>query len=453
MTNEKPMGYKEKSASFLERNKVSAWDEVKISQGKKIFEGILLPRNKFARDGFLELKLKNGYNIGIEITDNTSISVIGKKPSMNVSFEGKKPQIRKSLPNVTLLGTGGTIAARLDYVTGGVIPAFEPHELFAAVPELSAICNLKTELVFKIFSENMEPEHWLQLAKKVSELSNSGIDGIIIGHGTDTVGYSSAALSFLVKNLKIPVVFVGSQRSSDRPSSDAALNLINATTLAAKGDLAEVVLCMLGTSSHTYGLIHRGTTVRKMHSSARNAFKTISDIPLGKIEKNKITFFKDDIRKKSDVDQSLETTAAKNIEKKVALVYVYPGMSSEIIDQFVDKDYKGIVFAGTGLGHVPHHLFDSIKRASEENVMMVMTVQTLWGFTGMNVYETGRELQNSGVIPGLNMLPETAFAKMCWVLGNYNNTQEARSVMVTNIAGEILDFERFRGFRILQGTE
>ncbi|MHA1729815.1 MAG: Glu-tRNA(Gln) amidotransferase subunit GatD [Promethearchaeota archaeon] len=454
MVNKKiPIGYKEKSLKFFKKFNVYAWNEVEIIKGNQIYTGILLPRNKFAKDGYIEIKLKNGYNVGVKITEKTSINVLGEKPPMSVTFEGKPMPKDELKTNVILLGTGGTIASRLDYVTGGVLPAFEPNELFAAVPELADICNLKTEMMFKILSENVKFENWLKIAQRVAKYSNSEADGIIIGHGTDTIGYSTAALSFLVQNLKIPVIFVGSQRSSDRPSSDAALNLINATNLAAKGDLAEVVLCMLGTSSHTYGLIHRGTLVRKMHSSARHAFRTIGDIPLGKIENAKITFFKDDIRKKSTVDKTIETTATKKIEEKVGLIYFHPCMSSEIIDHYIDNGYKGLVIAGTGLGHTSQDLFNSFQRANEEGILLVMTVQTLWGYTGMDVYQTGRELKELGIIPGLNMLPETAFVKMCWVLGNYDNPEERKKIMVTNIAGEIIKGESYQGYQVLQGIE
>ncbi len=207
---------------------------------------------------------------------------------------------------------------------------------------------------------------------------------------------------------------------------------------------------MLGSSSHTYGLIHRGTRVRKMHSSVRHAFRTIGDLPLGKIEQDKITWFKNDIHRKSAVNSELETTCSKKIESKCGLIYIHPGMSTEIIDFYIDKGYKGIVLAGTGLGHAPKHTFKSIKRAISEDVSVVMALQTLWGFTGMNVYSNGRELLDLGVIPG-EMIPETAFAKLCWVLGNFEGKGEIKKVMQANIAGEILPYEDIRGYRILQG--
>jgi glutamyl-tRNA(Gln) amidotransferase subunit D len=289
-------------------------------------------------------------------------------------------------------------------------------------------------MVFEILSENMKPEYWQQLAKKIETSAKAGKDGVIIGHGTDTMSYTSAALSFMLKDLSIPVVLVGSQRSSDRPSSDAAMNLINAATLASN-DFAEVVVMMMGSSAHDYGLIHRGTLVRKMHSSVRHAFRTLDDIPLGMIRNGEIKMFSSNYRRRPKHSQS-ETKAQTNFEKKVALIYFYPGLESEHIDFYIDKGYKGIVFAGTGLGHVSTLVYDSIERAIQEDITVLMTTQTLHGFVGMNVYSTGRELQSFGVIPGENLLPEVGYVKLGWVLGQTSDPKEIKELLLKNIAGE-----------------
>jgi len=428
-------GYKGKSKELLEKNKIAIWDIVQIKTDKSEYEGILLPRNEYSEPDFIEIKLENNYNIGIHAAHVQSITKTGKREA-NYKIPEKRFPKNNKLPNIQLLGTGGTVASRLDYTTGAVIPSFTPGELFSAVPELADICNLETEIVFEILSENMRPEFWQQLAKKVEKAVNSGKDGVVIGHGTDTMGFTSAALSFMLKDLSIPVVIVGSQRSSDRPSSDAAMNLINATTVA-KSDLAEVVVCMLGSSAHDYGLIHRGTLVRKMHSSVRHTFRTIDDIPLGMIQNRKIKMFKEEYNKRSDS----KTIAETNFEKKVALLYSYPGMNNETINFYIDKGYKGIVIAGTGLGHVSTEIYDSVERAIQEGVTVLMTVQTLHGFTGMNVYSTGRELLNYGVIPGGNILPETGYVKLGWVLGQTSDPKQIKELLLTNIAGEFIDRE------------
>ncbi|MHA1468322.1 MAG: Glu-tRNA(Gln) amidotransferase subunit GatD [Promethearchaeota archaeon] len=428
-------GYKGLGKEILEKNKVAVWDIIKLKTKEGEYEGIILPRNEYSAPDYIEIKLENNYNIGIHATHILKIEKIGKKEAHYKIPEKQFPK-NKKLSNILLLGTGGTVASRLDYTTGAVIPSFTPGELFSAVPELAEICNLECEIVFEILSENMKPEYWQQLAQRIEKAANSGIDGIVIGHGTDTMGYTSAALSFMLRDLAIPIVLVGSQRSSDRPSSDAALNLINATTIATS-DIAEVVVSMLGSSSHDYGLIHRGTLVRKMHSSVRNTFRTIDDIPLGMIRNRKIKMFTSNYSKRT----KSETKALTNFEKKVALIYSYPGMENDLIDFYIDNGYKGIVFAGTGLGHVSTAIYDSIERAVQQNITILMTTQTLHGFVGMNVYSTGRELQHIGVIPGKNLLPEVGYVKLGWVLGQTNDPQEIKEMLLKNIAGEFIDRE------------
>lgn len=428
-------GYKGEAKKLLEQKNIGVWDIIRVTTNKTTLEGIMLPRSEYAAPNYIEIKLDNNYNVGINISDISKIDKIGEREA-KYKIPEKRFDMKKNLPNVRLLGTGGTVASRLDYTTGAVIPSFTPGELFSVVPELAEICNLECEMVFEILSENMRHEYWQKLAEKIKEAANSGIEGIMIGHGTDTMSFTSAALSFMLKDLSIPVVITGSQRSSDRPSSDAALNLINAATVASS-DIAEVVVTMLGSPSHDYGLIHRGTLVRKMHSSVRHTFRTINDIPLGMVRNRKIQMFKNDYRKRSKAN----TIANTNFEKKVALIYFYPGMENEQIEYYIDKKYKGIVFAGTGLGHVSTIIYDSIKRAIEEGISILMTTQTLHGFVGMNVYSTGRELINLGVIPGKNILPEVGYVKLGWVLGQTNNPDEIKELLLTNIAGEFIERE------------
>ncbi len=428
-------GYKGKTREILEQNKIQIWDIIAIKTKRTQLEGILLPRNEYASPNYVEIKLENNYNVGINISEIQTITRKGKREAKYKIPEKKFP-INTNLPNLKLLGTGGTVASRLDYTTGAVIPSFTPGELFSAVPELAEICNLDCEIVFEILSENMKPEYWQQLAIKVKEAIDSGIDGIIIGHGTDTMSFTSAALSFMLSNLSVPIVLTGSQRSSDRPSSDAALNLQNAAVVASS-DIAEVVVTMLGSSSHDYGLIHRGTLVRKMHSSLRSTFRTIDDIPLGMVKDRIIKMFKKTYNKRSKQKTILKT----KFEKKIALVYEYPGIENELIEYYIDKDYKGIVIAGTGLGHVGTNIYPSIERAIQEDITVLMTTQTLHGFVGMNVYSTGRELQNMGVIPGKNLIPEVAYVKLGWVLGQTTDRKEIKKLLLTNIANEFIERE------------
>jgi len=360
----------------------------------------------------------------------------------------KEFPVSREKKNVKLLGTGGTIASRLDYRTGAVIPAFSPGELYGAVPELADICNLTTEKLFAVFSENMGPEQYKGLAKAIGEEIRKGIDGIVIGHGTDTMHHTAGILSFMVQNPPVPIVMVGSQRSSDRPSSDAALNLMHATKTAAESDIAEVMVCMFGPTSDEYGLLHRGTRVRKMHSSYRSTFRTIGDIPLAMVDRKRITPLRPDYnRRRSDRN----VTILPFFEEKVGMLYYYPNMQPDMIDSMVDNGYRGIVIAGTGLGHVNKPLYPAIVRATEKGVAIYMTVQTLWGYVHMFVYDTGRDLMAKGIIPAENMLPEVAYVKLAWALGQTTDLDKVKQLMLTPIAGEITEREPYNGYLIFQG--
>ncbi len=316
------------------------------------------------------------------------------------------------------------------------------------MPELADVCNLATEKLFAVFSENMGPRQYIELAKAIGKEIKNGIDGIVIGHGTDTMHHTAGALAFMIQNPPVPIVLVGSQRSSDRPSSDAALNLIHATTAAATSDIAEVMVCMFGPTSDEYGLLHRGTRVRKMHSSYRSTFRTIGDIPLAMIERDRITPLTDAYNRRR-TDREVKITPF--FEERVAMVYYYPNMQPDIIDSLVDNGYRGIVIAGTGLGHVNKPVYPAIERATKKGVAIYMTVQTLWGYVHMFVYDTGRDLMARGIVPAENMLPEVAYVKLGWALGQTDDLDEVRRIMLTPIASEITEREPYNGYLIYQG--
>jgi len=440
-------GYKGKSLDTLKRFKMRVWSEAAIDTTRGEFKGIILPRSENDDDQHLVLKLATGYNIGIAIDTIIDMKEYGYKEA-NYKIPEKEFPTSPNKPGVKLLGTGGTIASRLDYRTGAVIPAFSPGELYGAVPELADICNLTTEKLFAVFSENMGPEQYIALAKAIGKEIEKGIDGIVIGHGTDTMHHTAAALSFMVQNSPVPIIMVGSQRSSDRPSSDAALNLIHSTTAASRSDIAEVMVCMFGPTSDEYALLHRGTRVRKMHSSYRSTFRTIGDIPLAMVTRDKITPLRQDYnRRRNDRKVNIHP----HFEERVAMLYYYPNMHPDMIDALIDHGYKGIVIAGTGLGHVNKPLYPAIERATRAGVAIYMTVQTLWGFVHMFVYETGRDMMKKGVIPAENLLPEVAYIKLAWALGQTKDLQKVKEIMLTPICGDITEGEPYNGYLIYQG--
>ncbi len=447
MTNNDYKGYHGKALQLLKEYQAFVWSDVKIITDKGQFEGIILPRSETADDLHIVIKIKVGYNFGIAVEKIKNIEILGRKEA-HYKIPEKEFPYHPDRPRVKLFGTGGTIASRLDYRTGAVIPAFSPGELYGSVPELADYCNLETEKLYGEFSENIGPKHWIGAAKAIGEEIRKGVRGIVIGHGTDIMHHTSAALSFMVQNSPVPIVMVGSQRSSDRPSSDAALNLIHSVKTAAESDIAEVLVCMFGPTSDIYGLLHRGTRVRKMHSSYRSTFRTIGEIPLATVSKEEIVPLTKNYKKRRTDNEVLINPV---FEEKVSIVYYYPNMQPDIIDSLIDNGYKGIVIAGTGLGHVNKPMYPALKRAKEAGVAVYMTVQTLWGYVQMYVYETGREMMDLGVIPAANMLPEVAYVKLGWALGQTEDLEKVKEIMLKPIAGEITEREPSNGYLIYQG--
>lgn len=441
-------GYRGPGLVVLERHGVSAWSDVDVATTDGRFRGIILPRSETADDRHVVLKLDSGYNVGLAADTITSMTELGRREA-NYKIPEQEFPTDDGKPNISLFGTGGTIASRLDYRTGAVVPAFSPGELYGSVPELADICNLSTEKLFGVLSENMGPEQYIVLAARCAEAIESGVDGIVIGHGTDTMHHTAAVLTFMLQNPPVPIVMVGSQRSSDRPSSDAALCLICAVKAAAEGDIAEVTVCMFGPTSDEYCLLHRGTRVRKMHSSYRSTFRTIGDIPLAMVDPQRITPLREDYRRR-DPGRSLRVNTAYS--DAVTLLYYYPGMKPDVMEALIDCGYRGIVIAGTGLGHVNKPTYRALEKARDAGVHVYMTVQTLWGFVGMYVYETGRIMMDLGVVPLANMLPEVAFIKLSWALGQSDDREEVKRIMLERIGDEITDREPYNGYLLYQGA-
>lgn len=390
------------------------------------FEGILMPRHSFSSADILTVKLDNGYNIGVQ-EEGAQVEVLekGKPRTVNLSSPPEDPD----KPTIAILGTGGTIASFVDYRTGGVVPATKPEELAAAVPDLFDICNVRAEVVLEMFSEDMQPAEWTTMAERVAHHLNNGCHGVVVGHGTDTLHYTSAALSFCLKDLNGPVVLVGSQRSSDRPSSDAGLNLAAAARVAATSDLGEVVVAMHATSDDDRIAIHRGTRVRKMHTSRRDAFQSINVRPIGHVTGADVSFtqpYRQAGKGPCTVDAAWD--------EEVSMILSYPGLWPDHIEDVVKK---ATVIVGTGLGHIARRCLPGIEAVIDKGAHVVMASQCIHGRVNMNVYATGRDLLQAGVLPADDMLPETAYVKMMWILGHTQDPAEVRELFLTPLAGEL----------------
>ena len=441
-----------KLEELFKKSNVKLGDSVMIETNNATHFGILIPRYEYADANHLVLKLKSGYNIGIKIGKIKSIKKITEKLDPNIKpdtyykykdyFSDKNTDqnfSQSQLPNLSLLSTGGTISSKIDYRTGGVMAALTAKELNDSIPELTGIANIDPEVVLSEYSENIKPEHWSLIARKVANNILSGkYDGIIVSHGTDTMHYTSAALSFALQNLPIPVVLVGAQRSSDRPSSDASLNLIGACTFATRSKFSGVFVAMHYSISDEVIACHIGTRVRKNHTSRRDAFQSIDVYPFSLIKKDQIEISRQYTDLKfQERNKNLESMVVRpNFENKVSLLKFYPGFDCRMIDYCVDLGHKAIILEGTGLGHINKECFSQIKNAVNKGIIIFMTSQCIWGRTALTVYDTGRDLLNLGVIPLSNMTSETALVKAMWCFGNFKEEKEVIKTMTSNIANE-----------------
>lgn len=423
-------GYRDEALQLLKQADCNVGDILKVSSKGHVYEGILIPR--FGDGGAIIIKMKSGYNIGIRQTADIKIEKIGKgsKPTFAAP---PLPNQNTSLPHVVIMSTGGTIASRVDYRTGAVRSALSASDLYGVVPELSELAQVDTEIVFSLYSENITPQHWTELTQVIAKRIEQGVEGLVIAHGTDTMAYTSAALSFSLQNLPVPVILVGAQRSSDRPSSDAATDLIGAVKFAGEAPFAGVGLAMHETVSDNSIVVHRGTKVRKCHTSRRDTFKSINGFPIAKVKNNIVTMIADDCLQR---DPNRKLVVKPNFSDKVALVKFHPGFNPAVIDFYVENGMKGILLEGSGLGHVSKNCFEAIKNAIEKGVVVALASQCIWGRVNMNVYDTGRDLLSFGVIPLEDMFPETGLVKLMWVLGQTSELDAATKLLKTNLAGE-----------------
>ena len=404
-------------------------DRVRVDRADRTYEGVLLPSST---DEHLVVKLEGGYNVGIDraeadvellaedVYEIDGTDATGDDGASEIEFDD-------DLPTISLISTGGTIASTVDYRTGAVTAQFDAEDVLRAVPDLAGRANYRGRVVANILSENMEPPLWQELADAVAEEIEAGADGVVVMHGTDTMQYSAAALSFMLET-PVPIVFTGSQRSADRPSSDNVMNAVSAVE-AAKSDCAEVLVCMHGTESDDVCALHRGTRVRKNHTSRRDAFETVGAEPLGEVDyETEAIEFRRAYQQRDAVD--LERATA--LESDVELLKFTPGMDPAFLD--VVEGSEGLIIEGTGLGHVHTDLIPRIEDLIDDGTTVVMTSQCLEGRVCDRVYDTGRDLLEAGVVEAGDTLPGTAKVKLMWALEHSEDVEEA---MGTSLAGEI----------------
>lgn len=437
--------YSAAAQQLLDTHDIETGDTVTVTVSGDEHTGRLIPRSNQGDADCLVLKLDSGYNLSIDIDGIDTIEKVEEATTTDTDSV-EPPERDPELPDILVLHTGGTIASRVSYEEGGVIPAFEPEDLLEMYPELFEAANIDSDVVAQMLSEDMEPAHWAQIARSVAD-AREDYDGIIIGHGTDTMQYTASALSFMLDGIDIPVVLVGAQRSSDRPSSDAATNLLSAAAFIEE-DVPGVFVCMHAGSSDTECAIHRGTRVRKMHTSRRDAFQSIGVHPVAVVD---IADYSVDLHE--DIDAPSDGFRLRDeLDTAVGMLKTRPGMDPDALERYQDHD--GLVLEGTGLGHLPvnsfdehteHHAetLDALDRLADDAVV-VMTSQCINGTVNMNVYDAGVKIQEAGVISGGSMLPGTAYVKLMWALAQDEDTAE---LMQEDIAGELTDREEHDVYR------
>ncbi len=436
--------YSKRLLEEFSKGNISIGDRIRVSCSGMDFEGLLMPRPSAGDPDLIVLKLDNGYNTGLRAD---SISLISKSPP-----RAAPPQNGEEKPSrgaTAILGCGGTIASKIEYKTGAVYPSITPRELRMAFPALKR-WDIRSRQIFSLFSEDMNSAHWRMLADSIEDEIKDGSSGVVVMHGTDTMTYTSAAISYMLQNLPVPVVFVGSQRSSDRPSSENEMNLLNAV-FSATQDIGETAVCMHASTNDDFCHLHRGSRVRKMHTSRRDAFHSINATPLAAVDyrENRFEHLSDWVPRNRG-----GLIAKKDLNDNVAMLFVHPNIRASLLSKL--DDYDGIVLVGTGLGHTPTNAFDDksvkgilkpVRDLISSGIPVAMASQCISGRICMRVYSSGRMLIDAGVIgDGADWTPEAAYVKMCWALGQAKDQKEVARLMMKNIAGEITERSAIEGY-------
>lgn len=418
-------------------------DRVLLTCGSESYEGLLMPRIESGDTSCVVIKLDSGYNVGMD-SKGADMKVV-KKSAEKQKMPPQSGMIDGPLAShISLLSTGGTISSKIEYKTGAVSPALSASDLANANPRLVQAAPINVKSLMSIFSEDMMPSLWEKIAHGVADEFSDGSLGVVVAHGTDTMGYTAAALSYALQNLPGPVILTGSQRSSDRGSSDAGQNLL-CSSFASRADFAHVALCMHEATSDTFNSLHIGTRVRKSHTSTRAAFKSVGISALARVnaESGQVQMLWKEYARRSSSKPKISAKFSSNVH----LAWMYPGISPKTVEKW--SEYDGVVIAGTGLGHIslsggdansPHSLLKPISELVGSGVVVAMAPQTMGGRVHLQTYSTGRLLANAGVIGhGADWLLETAFVKMCWALGQSKDAKKVAEIMMKPTAYDITE--------------
>ncbi len=388
----------------------------------KEISGIILNEDK----EYLTLKLNSGYNANLK---QSEVKILSKKKLDKKENKTEvKVNINSNLPKISILHTGGTIASKVDYKTGAVSSKFTAEELLGLYSELNETANLNAKMIANLMSEDIRFDHYNLLLEEIEKSIKEGTEGIIISHGTDTLHYTSSALQYSLQNLSVPIILVGAQRSSDRASSDAYLNLKAAIDFIIFNNSQtkkynRVGICMHSRIDCEEFNILDGINVRKMHSSRRDAFKQINYSPFALIKNSKVMVLRKELLT-SEIKEKLTYTKF-DTKLKLGFFKSHPNLFPEEIKGL--SIYDGVVVEGTGLGHLAVSEFDKYTKINLDNLKaikelikrtkLVVGVQTVYGETNMNIYSSGRYLLETGVKGNyMNLTTESLFIRMAYCL-------------------------------------
>ena len=433
---------------------------VKTLNGEATHDGLVLPS---PAPRHISIKLDNGYNVNypqenIISWEYAPSAQTAPSPTLNA------PAASSDLPKVRLIHTGGTIASKVDYATGAVDARFEPEELLDAIPELASIAQLDALKIGNMFSDDIRPQHWNLMSEACAAAFADGCRGVVISHGTDTMHITASAVGFAFagkgETPPGPIAMVGSQRSSDRGSSDATENLLAAVHWAAygpeptgeAGDACVVV--MHDSQSDGTMAVHSGFAVRKMHSSRRDAFQAINGKPLAHVsitsEGIETKLNPDYLKMQENNPGRPKTQRPTKFEQgqRIAQFMAGPWLHAEHIEAVIATGVQGVVIHGTGLGHLPiedpqkdapenTQLWRVLTRCMNRELPVVVVNQCINGPVDMNVYSKGRKQIDMGILGhGISSTPEAITVKTHWCL---SQGLDLKKTLPKNLCGEHRD--------------
>ncbi len=325
---------------------------------------------------------------------------------------------------ILLLTTGGTIASAPS--SEGLVPSIDSGNIASVITSISSNYIISAKDILHLDSSNIQPEEWRIIARHIAENVNS-YDGIVVTHGTDTMAYTASVLSFMLRNLPIPVVLTGSQLPLLNPLTDAVENMRSAFAMAASG--------VAGLFVAFNRKIILGTRAVKVRTTGFDAFESVNAPYAATIDSAGLNI-NYDIIPKTDGEFYLDET----LENSVFLIKLTPGLNPEIFDVLLNMNYKGIVieaFGAGGLHFIHRDLVSKLQKIVDHGISVVVCSQCLYERSDFSIYQTGKKVLEKGAIPGYDMTTEAAVTKLIWALGKTHSCDEVRKIFSHNYAGEI----------------